>query len=219
MGTRLRPITNETPKSLVKVTGEPMAERQIKFLLEKGIKDITVVTGYLHEKFDYLTEKYGVELIHNEKYAEYNNIYTMYLVKHLLPGAYVLEGDVFLNHNILETDLRTSMYFCNLREEFQNEWVLKTDEDSKVIGIEVRDGENDYIMSGISYWNEADGEFIAGKLEEIVQAGNFNELYWDDVVKQNIQNMNIYMRRLLPTDSYEIDSVEDLEKVNKLLSK
>ena len=68
MGTRLRPLTNEMPKALVKVNGKPMLERQIEFLHEKGIKDIIIVTGYLKEKFDYLQGKYGVELIFNEKY-------------------------------------------------------------------------------------------------------------------------------------------------------
>lgn len=217
MGTRLRPLTSDTPKALVKVNGKPMAEQQIEFLLEKGIEDITILTGYLHEKFDYLKEKYGVRLIHNDKYAEYNNIYTMFLVKDLLPGSYVLEGDVFMNNNVLETGLETSMYFSNLREEFKNEWVLKTDESGKVVEIEVRDGENDYIMSGISYWSESDGEFISGKLNEIIKSEDFKDLYWDDVVKQNINEMNIHVRKLLPIDSFEIDSVEDLKKVEALL--
>jgi L-glutamine-phosphate cytidylyltransferase len=218
MGTRLRPLTSDTPKALVKVNGKPMAERQIEFLLEKGIEDITILTGYLHEKFDYLKEKFGVKLIHNDKYAEYNNIYTMFLVKDLLPGSYVLEGDVFLNNNVLETSPETSMYFCNLREEFKNEWIVKTDDNNKVTGIDVNDGENDYIMSGISYWNESDGEFISNKLSEIIESGDFKDLYWDDVVKQNIGEMNIYLRKLLPTDSFEIDSVEDLKKVEAILS-
>ena len=54
MGTRLRPLTLTTPKPLIHVQGEPMIERQIKFLHEKNIKDIIVVTGYLSEAFDYL---------------------------------------------------------------------------------------------------------------------------------------------------------------------
>ena len=74
MGTRLRPLTLKTPKPLIPVQGEPMAERQIKFLHEKGIKDIIIVTGYLNESFHYLQEKYGVKLVHNDKYNEYNNI-------------------------------------------------------------------------------------------------------------------------------------------------
>ncbi|MGV2939731.1 sugar phosphate nucleotidyltransferase [Mesobacillus sp. LC4] len=217
MGTRLRPLTSDTPKALVKVNGKPMAERQIEFLIEKGIEDITILTGYLHEKFDYLKEKYGVKLIHNDKYSEYNNIYTMYLVKDLLPGSYVLEGDVFMNNNVLEMNLDTSMYFSNLREEFQNEWVLVMDESGKVVDIEVRNGENDYIMSGISYWSESDGKFIASKLDEIIKSGDFKDLYWDDVVKLNIKEMNIHVRKMLPTDSYEIDSVEDLKKVEGIL--
>ncbi|MEW8971497.1 MAG: sugar phosphate nucleotidyltransferase, partial [Mesobacillus sp.] len=203
MGTRLRPLTSDTPKALVKVNGKPMAERQIEFLIEKGIEDITILTGYLHEKFDYLKEKYGVKLIHNDKYAEYNNIYTMYLVKDLLSGSYVLEGDVFMNNNVLEMNLDTSMYFSNLREEFQNEWVLVMDESGRVVDIEVRNGENDYIMSGISYWSESDGKFIASKLDEIIKSGNFKDLYWDDVVKLNIKEMNIHVRKMLPTDSFE----------------
>lgn len=67
MGTRLRPYTNQLPKPLVQVNGEPIIERQIKFLREKNITDITIVTGYLSQKLDYLKEKYGVALIYNEK--------------------------------------------------------------------------------------------------------------------------------------------------------
>ena len=54
MGTRLRPLTDDKPKSLVEVNGEPMIERQLRFLKEKGIEDIIIVTGYMAEKFEYL---------------------------------------------------------------------------------------------------------------------------------------------------------------------
>ena len=56
MGTRLRPLTIDTPKSLISVNGKPMLETQIQFLKEKGIDDIIVVTGYLSEKFEYIKE-------------------------------------------------------------------------------------------------------------------------------------------------------------------
>ena len=63
LGTRLRPMTDNTPKALIKVKGKPLVEYQIEFLKEKGIDEIIVVVGYLHEKFDYLKEKYDVELV------------------------------------------------------------------------------------------------------------------------------------------------------------
>ena len=47
MGTRLRPLTLNTPKSLIEIKGETLIERQIRFLREKGVEEIVVVTGYL----------------------------------------------------------------------------------------------------------------------------------------------------------------------------
>ncbi|MGL5964313.1 MAG: sugar phosphate nucleotidyltransferase, partial [Fusobacteriaceae bacterium] len=60
MGTRLRPLTETIPKSLIKINGEPLLERQIRFLKEIGIDEIYVVTGYLKECFEYLKEKYNI---------------------------------------------------------------------------------------------------------------------------------------------------------------
>jgi CTP:phosphocholine cytidylyltransferase-like protein len=61
-GSRFVPITYDLPKGLVPVRGEPLIERQIKQLKEKGIDEIFLVVGYLKEEFEYLTDKYGVKL-------------------------------------------------------------------------------------------------------------------------------------------------------------
>lgn len=58
MGTRLRPLTNDRPKCLVEVNDVPMVERQIQFLKEKGIEDITLISGYKAEALDFLKGKY-----------------------------------------------------------------------------------------------------------------------------------------------------------------
>ena len=47
MGTRLKPITDTTPKPLVKVLGVPMIENIIENLKARNIQDITIVVGYL----------------------------------------------------------------------------------------------------------------------------------------------------------------------------
>jgi len=70
-GSRFVPITYELPKGLVSVKGEPMIERQIRQLLEKGINEIIIVVGYLKEKFDYLIDKYKVKLVYNPDYSIY----------------------------------------------------------------------------------------------------------------------------------------------------
>ena len=48
---RFAPLSYERPKALIEVKGEVLIERQIKQLLAAGVGDITVVTGYMADKF------------------------------------------------------------------------------------------------------------------------------------------------------------------------
>ena len=59
MGVRLAPLTYDIPKSFINIKGERMIERQIEQLIAAGITDITIMVGYMKEKFDYLIDKYA----------------------------------------------------------------------------------------------------------------------------------------------------------------
>lgn len=73
MSTRFVPINFEMPKALIEVKGEVLIERQIRQLKETGINEIYIVVGYMHEKFEYLVDKYGVKLIYTDDYKIKNN--------------------------------------------------------------------------------------------------------------------------------------------------
>ena len=75
---RCMPLSNVMPKGLFKVKGEILIEREIRQLLEAGVTEIVVVTGFMAEKFDYLQEKYGVTLVLNKDFDKYNNMATLY---------------------------------------------------------------------------------------------------------------------------------------------
>ena len=218
MGTRLRPLTDNLPKGLVPVNGMPMVEKQVIFLKEAGISEIIIVTGYINEKFDYLADKYGVKLIYNEKYDIYNNIYTMYLVREYLKDAYVLEGDIFMNNNVIDKNITRSTYFGGREKNaFAKEWMFEVNEEGKILNMEMEPGEDEVIFRGISYWTEKDGKFIADKLEEAVNTAGFDNLYWDDVIKENIHGVDLYLRVLKDHDLFEIDSMKDLHNVEAIL--
>lgn len=214
MGTRLRPLTLETPKSLIKVNNKPLLERQIEFLKEKGIDEIIVVTGYLSEKFEYLEEKYGVNIIYNDKYNIYNNIYTMYLVREYLENSYVIDADVYMAENFIVEKPEKSLYFSAYKKGFKNEWKLYFNKELKVKNINVESGEG-YILSGVSYWSKKDASLIIKMLEYAVEEGEFEKLYWDDIVRTNISKLDIYVKKIKCDSIFEIDNLEELEYVKK----
>ena len=216
LGTRLRPMTNNTPKALVKVKDKPLVEYQIEYLKEKGIDEIIIVVGYLHEQFDYLKEKYNVKLVLNDKYAEYNNFYSLYLVKDYLADSYVIDADNYLFKNMFRTDVTHSTYFSVYREDCENEWFLLYGDDYKVQDIIV-DSKAGRILSGVSFWDKPTAEKIVRFIDKAYNSGDFINLYWDNMVKDNINELDVYVEELESNSIYEIDSVKDYKKLEEIL--
>lgn len=88
MSSRFAPLSYEKPKALLQVKGDILIEREIRQLQEAGIRDITVVIGYMKEKLFYLEDRFGVKLVINEDYYRYNNPSTLMLVKDQLANTY-----------------------------------------------------------------------------------------------------------------------------------
>lgn len=215
-GTRLEPLTNDTPKSLIKINGKSLIEIQIEFLLDKNICDIIIVTGYLSEKFDYLKSKYNVNLIYNDKYDYCNNIYSMYLAREYFGDSYVIESDVYLNNNFIESNVRQSTYFSAYKENFKNEWILNFDKYNNIRTISIGDDKG-YILSGVSFWDKKSANLINKRIDEVIKNYNYTDLYWDNIVKDNINNLDIKIRKLNSNDCFEIDSLDDLLKLLDVL--
>ena len=213
LGSRLKPLTKEVPKPLVKVNGLSLIERQIYLLKEAGICEIIIVIGYMSDKFKFLEKKYNVKLIYNNKYKEYNNIYSLYLAQDYLNNTYILEGDVYLTKNLFIENLKHSTYFAVKKEMYENEWVLKYDNKKRLEEIYIGYEKGAYVMSGISYWNIDDTKAIKDKLNKLIKNKNFKNLYWDDIVRKEVENFNINVKEVDFNCVYEIDTVEDLENV------
>ena len=98
-GSRMVPITLNTPKPLVRVHGERIIDSILDAVVAAGIEEIYLVRGYLSEQFDQLLYKYpNIKFIENPAYNEANNISSAMCVRYLLNNAYVCEGDILL-HN------------------------------------------------------------------------------------------------------------------------
>lgn len=211
MGTRLRPLTNDRPKCLVAVNGVPMVERQILFLKEKGIDDITLISGYKAESLEYLKDRYGVDIVFNDRYDTCNNINSLYIVKERFQDTYVLEGDVYMDKNVLLSEVSQSTYFAR-KKKYENEWGLEVDENNRLMKINIGAGDG-YLMSGISYWKKEDCQKIIFHMKEVYATKDYTNLYWDNMVLDIYPELDIHVREI--EGIYEIDTPEELKEVER----
>lgn len=94
-GSRLVPITLNTPKPLIRVKGKRLIDSLLDAVIAAGIEEIYIVRGYLTEQFDQLLYKYPmIKFIENPAYNESNNISSIVWANYLLRNAYVLEADL-----------------------------------------------------------------------------------------------------------------------------
>ncbi len=215
MGMRLKPLTNDRPKSLVDVKGIPMVEQQIRFLHEAGIRDITLVSGYKAECLDYLRDKFGVEIIFNPIYDKVNNIHSMKLVLDRFGDTFVVEGDAYMHTNPFKCHPEKSTYFSGWRDNYTAEWGLKIDADSNLTDIVIGDGSG-YVMASLSYWTKADAETIKTEINRILAEDPMADLFWDNAVLNIYHNLDI---KLQPTTTiFEIDTPQDRARVEQIIS-
>ncbi len=107
LGTRLAPLTDDKPKSLVEVNGTPILFKQISNLVENNIKDITVVSGY---KADVLEKRVReafpfVKIVESKDYMTTNNMYSAYLgIKSMgeIDEMLMMNADVFMDASVVK---------------------------------------------------------------------------------------------------------------------
>lgn len=105
LGTRLAPLTDNCPKSLVEVNGQPIIMKQISNLHENGITDITVISGYKADVLeDRVKKEYpDIKIICSVDYATTNNMYSAYMAKDVMNGEefLMMNADVFFDASVI----------------------------------------------------------------------------------------------------------------------
>lgn len=214
-GSRMKPVTLTTPKPLVKVHGKRIIDTLLDALLEKGIKDITIVRGYLGNQFDELLEKYPmIKLITNDKYEHENNISSAMLVKDLYTNAYVMDADLLLKnkHMIRKYERRTN--YLGVPVSVTDDWILK-EENDKVVGM-VQGGKDAHLMVGISFWTDTAGKMFKDDIVKLYSTERGKQMYWDDVALTAFnEHYDIYVRECTSDDIVEIDSYEELKQIDE----
>lgn len=214
-GSRLVPITLNTPKPMVLVNGKRIIETLLDAVVKAEIEEIYIVTGYLSEQFEILKKKYPqIKFIENNMYNEANNISSAYLVRNLIKNAYVLESDLYLYNTKLIRKYEYHSNFLGYYVDRSDDWCIEVK--NGIITKEKIGGINCYQMVGISYYDENDGQNIEKDMEEVFNSPGGKEKYWEQVILDICKkNYNIYLRECQKEDIIEIDTFNELKAIDK----
>lgn len=221
-GSRFVPLTFDLPKGLLKVEGERMIERQIRQLHAVGITDITIIVGYLKEKFEYLIDLYGVKLLYNPEYSIKNTIATLYHAKHLFRerNVYILASDNWIRNNIYHTYEPNTWYSASYMEGNTNEWCISYNKKLCITNIQIG-GKDSYVMYGPAYFTKEFSEVFFPYLESTYHRPGTGDFHWEQVYIDLLHQKNIiaqnpalkmYINKQPSNQVYEFENLEELRK-------
>ena len=216
-GSRLVPITFNTPKPLVRVHGVRIIDRLIEACLEAGINEIYIVRGYLGELFDQLLYKFPmIKFLENPMYNEANNISSALVARYMLSNAYVFEADLLISNPKIIKKYHYQSDFLGIKKERSDDWCFRVADG--IIKEEKVGGEGDDIwqMVGISYWNEADGHRLSQDIADVFASPGGKERYWEQVpLVYCKEHYAVEIKDCHDEDIVEIDTFKELKAIDK----
>lgn len=208
-GMRMVPINTEMPKGLLEVNGERLIERIIKQLHEVGIKEIYVVVGFMKEKYEYLIDEYGVELVVNADYAAKNNLHSVKLVIEHLENAYIIPCDIWCDRNPFHQHELYSWYMVS--DLVGNDSNVRVNRKMELVTVPESSGGN--AMIGICYLVKEDADTVAKRIEELCKNQRYDGAFWEEAL-YNKDRMIVAARVVHSADIVEINTYEQLREID-----
>ena len=214
-GSRLVPITLNTPKPLVRVNGTRIIDTLLDAVIAAGIEEIIIVRGYLSEEFDQLLYKYPmIKFIENDLYNTANNVSSSLIAKDYLENAYVLEADLLLYNPSLIKKYQYHSNFLVIKKDVTDDFCFETKDG--IITKQNLGGTNCYQMVGISYWDQEDGRKLSKHIDEAYNMPDGKKLYWEQVpLIKFIDQYKVEIRECKQEDIIEIDTFNELKQLDK----
>ena len=224
-GSRLAPLTDSIPKSLVPVNGKPILFKQLENLYDSGITDITVVSGYranmldaaVHDRFR------DVNIIESVDYRETNNMYSAYLAREAMAGDdfLMMNADVFMDASVIE-----SLVACHHPNAivtdigfYLEESMKVVERDGRLVHISKQVPKEEALGASIDVYrfSQAAGEAFFRKCAEFIEEKGERKL-WSEVALDAILKDVPFEACPLNGRWYEIDNLEDLAAAERIFA-
>lgn len=213
-GLRMIPVTLDVPKPLVEVNGIRIIDRLIDALVAKDITDITVVRGYLKEKFDVLLTKYPfLNFVDNDSYETENNISSALLAGEKVDNCYICAGDLLVsNPAVIKKYHYRSNYLASFALE-TDDWCFDF---NKGFAENYRKG-GTYCFNQyeIAYWNAEDSKKLREDWATEYEKEDGKDLFWEFIpLVRCKEKYEVEIRECSKADIMEIDNFYELCEID-----
>ncbi len=206
---RFAPLSYETHKALIEVKNEVLIERQINQLLNAGLKEIYIVTGYKAELFEYLKDKYKVRIINNPEYLTRNNNGSIWAAREILCNSYVCSADNYFVINPFETEVDDSYYAALYSDIETKEWCMTEDGEGYIDSVTIG-GRKAWYMLGHTFWSSQFSKKFLNILEKEYKLSETANKLWESIFISHLNELKMKIRRYDKNEIYEFDTLDEL---------
>ncbi len=213
-GSRMMPVTLDTPKPLVEVNGVRIIDRLLDALVAKGITDITIIRGYLKEKFDVLLDKYPfLTFRDNDRYETENNISSALIAGEKVDRCYICAGD------LLVTDPKIIKRY-HYRSDYLASYALETDDwcfdfEKGFAGNYRKGGTYCFNQYEIAYWDAEDSARLREDWKRAYETEGGKDLFWEFVpLVLYHDDYHVEIRQCSKSAIMEIDNLYELAEID-----
>ncbi len=208
MGLRMVPV-NRIPKGLLKVNDEPLIERIIGQLHERGITEICIVAGYMMERFEYLIDKYDVQIIYDHDYYLTDSLHSLALASGKLENCYIVPSNVWFARNPFNEYEYFSWY--SVAEYQDQDSCVRLNRKHELVYTEDENGGNSMIGLGYVFGSVADQ--LRERLREMDGRKRYAKSIWEMALFDK-EKMTVYARVMLGQTAYAVNTYENLRNLD-----
>ena len=228
MAKRLRPLTNDKPKCLLKVGERTLLERTVEAMRQTGITEFVVVTGYCADQIrDFLTAHYPQTIfhfLHNVDYEHNNNIYSLWMSGQVVRGRefLLMDSDILCDPAAVVriASEQDSALAVNRHELGEEEMKVVVDADCRITEISKTCRPEDAMGEsvGIEHITPEYSEALFHELDLMIEHEGLIDIFYERAFERLIPQGHTF--RVVDTTtyfSYELDTPEDFQRAQELM--
>lgn len=225
-GSRLFPLTKNSPKCLTLVSEISIIERLVENLKTQGFKRLIIVTGYEKECImDFLgsqSDDISIEYINSPLYRSTNNIYSLWMARNMIHEPFVLfESDLVLDTTLLDEMVYPDRMAIAKMQPWLNGTTVSLNERNEVTQFQKGTTESytdiRYKTVNIYSFSLSSWKAVVERLNHYISEGILN-CYYEVVLAEMIDDKSLIFDSVSFDHEpwYEIDTIYDLAEAEKL---